>query len=173
MIQIPRKTYDEAEEERTLLPAGRYLIEIIDAEEQNAGEYVLVKYRTLAPNAGVKSEERFFLSEAALKRFAALCKRAGLVDRGEDSTEALMIDPFDLGGVRMVVDLIQENVTSKKGREYVAHRWDFMGFWKADDPRVADFVRSLQAARRPPAPAQQAAPNGRQPVAATATDDEV
>lgn len=157
-ILIPKDTFDHSEDERVLIPAGRHLVRITGAQEMDAGEYVLVKYVTLAPRPGLNGEERFYLSEKAVKRFAALCKRAGLVSRGDDPA-SMAIDPFDLEGLILVVDVHHEKATSKKGEEYPVSRWDFLGFWRRDDERVADFVG--QFARTPrPAPPTSPTANG-------------
>lgn len=158
MIRIPKKTVEHCEDPRTIIPPGRYLLEIIDVEGTDASEYLLIKYRTIHPEPGLVGEEKFHLSHKAIKRLAILVKRAGLVTRGDPDDDALDVDPTELLGMQWVVDLTNEEFEGKRGEMIKVNKWDgFSNFWPPEHDEVRDFVRSLSRTTRP-APAPQARP---------------
>lgn len=179
IFDIDRKDYDECEKTRTLIPEGQYLVEILDVEGTDASEYLAVKYRTMLPAPGMEGEERFFLSAKAMKRFRILAKRAvehGVVanHRAGDPDGRVGIDPYDLVGSQWVAKIGHEQLEDKKGVPYTVSKWGFADFWPTNHPDVAEWMQALGQRSRP-APATQHQPtNGRQTVAAAATqDDEV
>lgn len=156
MITIPKKIYETCDGERTLVPAGRYVVRITGVDDSDS-DFLALTYETLAPQKGIVSSERFYLSNAALKRFANLCKRLGIAQRGQPfgGDDSMQVDPNALVGRTLVVDVVHEEVPRQKGiGTYTTSKWDFMGFWDVNDPRpeIASFVAPLRQRPAQPAP---------------------
>lgn len=172
MISIPKKTYDGCEAERVLIPEGAHLVEVLDVEGNDASEYLNVKYRTQLPAPGLEGEERFYLSQAAVKRLAILFKRAGLQDRGTDSGDSVTVDPYDLVGLQLVVQIEHEQRETKKGEQFTVSRWGYSSFWAPNHPEALKLAANLAMTRRAAPPTQRApAPPPARPAAGQ--DDEV
>lgn len=179
MIKIQRHVYDEnSADARELLPAGRYLVEVVAALEDPGEHHLTLRYSVLASDApacptGCVSDEKFYLSPAAQWRLAILLKRLGLQDRGK-STESAEFDPIDIVGQRLVVDVIHEQLTTQKGDPYTVHKWDKSGFRSSEDPRVAEFMAAVRVPSiRQPARHIPAAPNGARQTVMAGADPEV
>lgn len=172
MITMPRQAYDEAGQERTLLPAGRYLVDVLAALEDAGGEYLTLRYAVVASDqavpAGTVGDERFYLTPKSLKRLGILLKRLGVMERGEPTDDVVSFEPLDLVNRRLVVDVVHEQLQAKSGEHYTVHKWGFEGFWDHQDPRVAGF---FSAPPRAAAPTQNA--NGARQGVPAGADDEV
>lgn len=149
MITIKRDTYDHSDEDRVIIPEGRALVEIETVKEDDA-DYLELRYRVKAHEdpavVGLSSDERFYLSDRAIKRLACLLKRLGIIERGGDDAD-LEFDPQDLVGADVVVDFTHEHKERKDGSTYSQHRWGFLQFWSVTDDRVKEFMAASKGGR--------------------------
>src|ERR1051325_368842 len=157
MIRIPRNKMTD--DDIQPLPVGRYTLQIDECKEDtDADKPALKLYCSVVSGPiepGSPCLERFSLVPNALWRVGMLCKRLGLVERG-DTLDDAEYDPQDLVGHKVVCDVDEHTYTTTKGKEVTTTQWK--QFWAEGDPRAEG--KRLPRTARPPHPSRMTSPLG-------------
>jgi hypothetical protein len=152
-------------------PAGKYHVQVTEVRRvSDSSSHLKVKMHCLAgtnpEGVGKMFAEKFFLSDAAMKRLNILAKRAGLIDES-DFGSRVAVDWSRLIGKHLVVEVEMQEYTTKKGTAAKAPRLTFQGFWSPTDDRVRDVPKDVNALRAATSASTTASASAGKP----ATDD--
>jgi hypothetical protein len=111
--------------------------------------------------------ERFYLSDAAMKRLNILAKRAGLIS-DNDFGSRRTVNWAALVGKHLVVEIVEEEYEGKKGKAKRS-KVSYAGVWSLTDDRVRDVPRDQNALRVAAQPSANGSQPTSRPAARTAT----
>jgi hypothetical protein len=156
IIDLPLQTITAADLDGDTyhIPAGKYHVLVTAVEKSKPDdpkEFLRVRYEVLAGTAsghqGTRMSEKFFLSQAAIKRLAVLASRLGLLDKA-DFGQPKPIDWSGIVGRDLVVELADNKYVNKNGQEETSSQWAYAGFWAADDVRASAVPKDFAAKDR-------------------------
>jgi hypothetical protein len=157
-------------------PAGRYHVRVIEVRRvSESSSYLKVKMVVLngtdKEGIGKIFAEKFFLTDAAMKRLSILAKRAGLIDEG-DFGSRVAVDWSHLIDKQLIVEVELQEYTNKKGQKAKVPRLTFQGFWSPTDDRVRDVPKDEAALREATAASTSGSNRGASNRTATAAADD-
>jgi hypothetical protein len=130
-------------------PPGKWHVVVDDVTHHSEGKaYLKLKLRVLAgtDKAGVGTvfHERFYMSEAAIKRLGILAKRAKLIGEDDYGTRA-SVNWSKLRGRHLIVETIEEEYETERGTKGKSCKMTYAGMWDPSDTRVASVPKDEAA----------------------------
>jgi hypothetical protein len=135
-------------------PPGRFHARISDVKHiSDETSYLKFRLAILAgtnpAGAGTVLFERFFLTERAIKRLAILAMRLGLMSR-DACGKSIDVNWSLAIGKELIVEVIEEEYTNKKGEKAKSAKLSYGGFWSLDHEDVKNVPRAAPSASAPP-----------------------